>query len=56
MLAQQAFYHLSHTSSPFSSSYFWRWDFVKHLLVLASNLNPPNLNLSGSFRIVGVNH
>jgi hypothetical protein len=42
MLAKQALYHLSHTSRPFCSAYFWRWGLENYLPGLASNCNPPD--------------
>jgi hypothetical protein len=48
MLAKQAFYPMSHTSSPFCSGYFGDGDLENYLLGLASTCDPSNLSLSSS--------
>jgi hypothetical protein len=35
--------HLSHTSHPFCSGYFWRWSLTNYFPGLASNYDPPCL-------------
>jgi hypothetical protein len=48
-IAKQALYHLSHTSSPFCSGYFEDGGGLTSCLPkLASNLDPPDLNLLSS--------
>jgi hypothetical protein len=51
VLAKQLFYHLSHTSSPSCSVFFfWRRSLVNHLPRLTLNLNLPDISLPSSYR------
>jgi hypothetical protein len=45
MLAEQALYHLSHTSSPLCCGYFGDGGLMKYLPGLAFNCDPPDLSL-----------
>jgi hypothetical protein len=45
VFTKQMLYHLSHTSSPFCSSYFGDGGLKNYLPQLASNCNSPNLSL-----------
>jgi hypothetical protein len=45
MLAKQAFYHLSHNSSPFCSGYFGDGGVLNYFPGLALNCDPLDLSL-----------
>jgi hypothetical protein len=49
VFAKQELYHMSHTSSPFSSGYFGDGGLTSYLLELASDLNPLDLSLLRSY-------
>jgi hypothetical protein len=49
ILAKQALYPMSHTSSPFYSGYFGDGGLMNCLPRLVLNLNPPDLGLPSSW-------